>query len=152
MDPENGKGQDFFEPIDMPDDTYCFKTDFTEGEYGVNAVFEESRYFNKMEDNVAETKYEAPGITVRVDRFQGAVEYAVDTHESENSQAVQEFVDGIVHGIEDVNPEFREEIENEIYKKAVADGGKETGIPYGGSMSAVENVSESDNFMGDYPM
>lgn len=152
MDPENGKGQEFFESIDMPDDTYCFKTDFTDGEYGVNAVFEDSRYFDSVEENVAETKYEAPGITVRVENFQCAVEYAVDSHGQEHSQAVQEFVDGVVHSIEDVTPEFREDIENEIYNRAIADGGKETGMPYGGSVSTVENVSESSDFMGDYPM
>lgn len=161
MDPINGKGPDFGmgtnstekspESIQMPEDTYCFKTDFIEGEYGVNAVFEESRHFEKVESTDSETKYAGPEMTVRVDSYEGAVEYAVENHR-EHDQAVQEFVDGIVHSIEDVTPEFRKDIEDEIYKQAVADGGKETGMPYGGSMTTVENVSESDSFMGDYPM
>ncbi len=161
MDPINGKGPDFgmgtnseespTEPIEMPEDTYCFKTDYTDGEYGVNAVFEDSRYFDKVESTDVETKYRGPEMTVRVDSSEGAVEYAVENH-AEHGQAVQEFVDGIVHSIEDVTPEFKKDIKDEIYQKAVADGGKNVGIPYGGSVSTVENVNESDNFMGDYPM
>lgn len=161
MDPINGKGPDYGmgtnsaehvpESIDMPEDTYCFKTNFTDGEYGVNAIFEESRHFDKVESTDVEAKYESPDMTVRVDSAQGAVEYAVD-NQSEHSQAVQEFVDGIVHGIEDVTPEFREEIGDEIYNRAVADGGQKVGMPYGGSVSTVENVTESEDFMGDYPM
>ena len=166
MDPTNGKGPAYgmgssskdssmssgrSESIEMPEETDCFKTDYTDGEFGVNAVFEDSRYFDKVESTDVETKYEAADITVRVDSSGGAVEYAVDS-QSDHSQAVQEFVDGIVHGIEDVNPDFREEIEDEIYSKAVADGGRKTGMPYGGSSSTVEPVSESENHMGDYPM
>lgn len=162
MDPINGKGPDFGmgtnstehtpETIDMPEDTYCFKTDFVNAEYGVKAVFEDSRNFDEVEDIDMETKYEAPGMTVRVDSDQGAVEYAVEGSGHEHTQAVQEFVEGIVHGIEDVTPEFREEIKDEIYNRAIADGGQEKGMPYGGSSTSVESVSETDEFMGDYPM
>lgn len=162
MDPINGKGPDAGmganstehtpETIDMPEDTYCFKTDFVDAEYGVKAVFEDSRNFDKVENTGMETKYEAPGMTVRVDSDQGAVEYAVDNQGQDHSQAVQEFVEGIVHGIEDITPEFREEIKDEIYNKAIADGGQEIGMPYAGSPTFVESVSETDEFMGDYPM
>lgn len=162
MDPMNGKpafgidaDTDYVSgaTIEMPDDTSCFKTDFIGG-YGVESVFDNSRYFDAVESTAAETKYEAPGMEARVDRKEGVVEYAVAVDGEVHSGTMQEFVEGIVRAVEDVTPEFREEIGEDVYRVPMTDGGStledvDHESPYSNDLQGTFERSGADTVVAD---
>jgi len=139
--------------VEIPDETYCIKNSGIRAEYTNEEVFADSACFDEVE-RVGETvKYEAPGIEAKIDSNEGAVEYAVEQN-SVKDRAVQEFVEGIVRSMDDVNAGFQDEIREEVYdRKIAADGGGEKGMPTGGMPNYIETNEDGEaQSMGDFPM
>jgi|GEM_PF-574057 hypothetical protein len=69
----------------------------------------------------------------------------------------EEYEEGAFMTWSDRSSEFEIEVSGSVFdildgKKVATDGGQKQGMPYGGSSTTVEFVSESDDYMGDFPM